>query len=54
MKETFGNRPLDITKDGDHIRLDFHPIGKDVKHPDATVFSVKLSKKDAEALRKAF
>lgn len=54
VREMIGNRPTDITKDGDQIRLVFHPIGKDVKHPNATAFSIKLSKKDVELLRKAF
>ena len=32
----------------------FHPIAKGAKHPDASVFSIKLTKKDLESIKKAF
>lgn len=54
VKETPGGRPVDITKEGDGIKIVFHPMAKGVKHPNANVFSLKLSKKDLEALKKAF
>jgi hypothetical protein len=55
MAETkIGNRPAEITKQGDGIKVVFHPIQKGVKHPKAKVFSIVLSKADVEALKKAF
>lgn len=54
VKDEIGGRPVDIEKDGDKIKIVFHPMAKGVKHPDANVFSIKLSKKDLDKLRKAF
>jgi len=55
MSETrIGGRPAEITKEGDKIKIVFHPIQKDVKHPKAKVFSIVLSKADIDALKKAF
>ena len=48
-----GGRPVTITKDGTSIKVVFHPIAKAAKHPDAVVFSVKLTKSDLEKLKKA-
>ncbi len=47
-----GGRPVTITKDGTSIKVVFHPIAKGAKHPEATVFSVKLAKSDLEKLKK--
>lgn len=55
MNETrIGGRPAEITKEGDKIKIVFHPIQKNVKHPKAKVFSIVLSKTDVDALKKAF
>lgn len=54
VKEIIGGRPVDITKDSAGVKIVFHPIAKGAKHPDANVFSVTLSKKDLETLKKAF
>jgi hypothetical protein len=55
MIETrIGGRPAEITKEGDKIKIVFHPMQKGVKHPQANVFSIVLSKTDIEALKKAF
>ena len=48
-----GGRPVTITKDGTSIKVVFHPIAKGAKHPEATVFSVKLAKSDLDTLKKA-
>ena len=53
-KEIIGNRPVDITKEGDGVKIVFHPIAKGAKHPEASVFAVKLTKKDLETIKKAF
>lgn len=49
-----GGRRVDITKADGKIKIVFHPIAKVAKHPDAKVFTVILSKKDLETLKKAF
>jgi len=49
-----GGRRVDITKGDGKIKIVFHPIAKVAKHPDAKVFTVILSKKDLETLKKAF
>lgn len=54
VKSEIGGRQVDITKEDNKIKVVFHPIAKGAKHPDATVFSVKLSKSDLETLKKAF
>ena len=54
VKEIIGNRPADITKDGSEVKIVFHPIAKGAKHPDASVFAIKLTKKDLEIIKKAF
>ena len=53
-KDEIGGRLVSITKDNGGIKIVFHPIAKGAKHPDAVVFSVKLSKTDLEKLKKAF
>ena len=53
-EERIGGRPVTITKEDDKIKVVFHPMAKGAKHPKANTFSVKLSKNDIEALKKAF
>jgi len=53
VKDEIGGRPVDITKEDGKIKVVFHPIAKGAKHPDATVFSVKLSKSDLDKIKKA-
>jgi hypothetical protein len=54
VESKIGGRPADITKEGDQIKVVFHPMQKGVKHPKANVFSIVLSKTDIETLKKAF
>ena len=54
VKDEIGGRPVTITKEDGKIKIVFHPIAKGAKHPDAVVFSAKLSKTDLEKLKKAF
>ena len=54
MKETIGNRPVDIEKEKDGVKIIFHPMAKGAKYPDAKVFTVTLTKKDLETIKKAF
>jgi len=49
-----GGRRVHITKEGDEIKVVFHPIAKGAKYPNAKVFTVKLSKKDLDTLKSSF
>jgi hypothetical protein len=53
-EEKIGGRPVTIKKEDDKIKVIFHPMAKGAKHPKANAFTVKLSKTDIEALKKAF
>ena len=53
-KDEIGGRPVDITKEDGKIKIVFHPSTKGVKYPDANIFTVKLSKKDLETIKKQF
>jgi len=53
MKEELGGRPCDITKEGGKIKIVFHPMMSTAKHPDASIFTVKLSSDDIAKLKKA-
>ena len=53
MREELGGRPCDITKESGKIKIVFHPIMSNAKHPDASVFTVKLSNDDIAKLKKA-
>jgi len=52
-EDTIGGRPVDITKEDGKIKVVFHPLTKDAKHPKANVFTAKFSKSDVEKLKKA-
>ena len=45
--ETF--TPLEDGK----VKIIFHPLAKDAKHPKANVFTVKLAKADVDKIKKA-
>jgi len=53
-KDEIGGRSVDITKEDGKVVIIFHPIAKGAQHPNAKVFTVKLSKKDLETIKKAF
>jgi len=52
VKDEIGGRPVDITKEDGKIKIIFHPIQG--KNPNATSFTIKLSKQDLEKMKKAF
>ena len=54
IESKIGGRPVDIIKNGDQIKVVFHPIAKGAKHPKAKVFTIIISKSDLETLKKAF
>ena len=49
-----GGRRTTITKEGADIKIVFHPLAKGAKHPNANVFTVKISKEDLNTLKKLF
>ena len=52
-EDEIGGRPVDITKQGDKIKIVFHPMSKDAKHPKAALFTVILSKDDLAKIKKS-
>ena len=53
MREELGGRPCDITKEGDKIKIVFHPMMASAKNPDAKLFTLKISNADIAKLKKA-
>jgi hypothetical protein len=53
-KDVLNGRPVDITKIDDKIKIIFHPLLKNAKHPDAVMFTLTLSKLEIEKLKKHF
>ena len=53
MKEELGGRPCDITKEGDKIKIVFHPMMSGSKNPDAKLITLKISNADIAKLKKA-
>ena len=53
MREEIGGRPCDITKEGDKIKIVFHPMMSSAKDPEAKLFTLKLSNDDIAKLKKA-
>ena len=54
VEDTIGGRRATITTEDGKVKIIFHPITKDAKHPKANVFTVKLAKADLEKIKKAF
>lgn len=54
MVDTIGGRPVDITKTDKGLKIVFHPVSKDAKHPQARVFQLILSESDLDALKREF
>ena len=52
-REELGGRPCDITKEGDKIKIVFHPMMSSAKNPDANLFTLKISNADIAKLKKA-
>ena len=54
VEDNIGGRPVDITKDGNEVKIVFHPIAKNATKPKANVFTVKLRKTDLDKIKKNF
>ena len=53
-EDNIGGRPVDITKEGNEVKIVFHPIAKNATKPKANVFTVKMSKADLDKIKKSF
>ena len=54
VEDKIGGRSVDITKEGNEVKIVFHPIAKNATHPKANVFTVKLTKADLDKIKKSF
>lgn len=52
--DEIGGRPVTISKEDGKVKVVFHPLKKDAKHPDARVFQIILSKSDLAKIKKEF
>lgn len=53
-REIIRKRPAYITKDGDDIKIVFHPIAKNARYPDVAVFAINLGRKNLNTIKRAF
>ena len=54
VEETIGGRPVTITKDGDKVKIIFHPIKPSIpKNAKASMFTVTLSNADLTKIKKS-
>ena len=53
VEDTIGGRPVDIIKDGDKVKIVFHPAAKNAKHPKAALFTITLSNADLTKIKKS-
>lgn len=53
VEDTIGGRPVTITKDGDKVKIIFHPAAKNAKHPKAALFTITLSNADLTKIKKS-
>lgn len=52
-KDELGGRPATISKEDGKVKIVFHPLKKDAKHPDARIFQIILGKSDLDKIKKA-
>ena len=52
-EDEIGGRPVDISKEDGKVKIVFHPMSKDAKHPKAALFTVILSKDDLAKIKKS-
>jgi len=51
-EDTIAGRPVSVTKQGDNVKIVFHPIKPDAKYPKAAMFTILLSKDDLAKIKK--
>jgi len=52
-EETIGGWPVTITKEGDKVKLVFHPKSADAKYPKSAAFTISLSNADLTKIKKS-
>lgn len=52
MRDTIGERPYEITRDGSKFVISFYPQTKAAKNPDAVLFRLSLTKEDYKKIGK--
>lgn len=52
MKDTIGEYPCDITKEGNNVVIRFHPKTEGALHPESVKFTLQLDKSDLEKISK--
>ncbi len=52
MRDTIGNRPYEVKKDGSKYVINFYPQAKNAKNPDAVLFRLTLTKDELKKLAK--
>ena len=50
MRDKIGERPYEITKNGDKYTIKFYPMIKNAKKPDKVLFCLTVSKKEFDKL----
>jgi len=51
-EDIIAGRPVTVTKQGDNVKIVFHPIKSDAKDPKAALFTIVLSKDDLAKIKK--
>jgi len=52
MRDTIGNRPYEVRKDGSRYVISFYPMSENAKNPDAVLFRLSLTKEELKKLAK--
>jgi len=53
MRDTLSGRPFEIKSEGGKKTIQFFPMNKNAKNPDAVLFRITLDKTDIKKLTKA-
>ena len=51
-EDEIGGRPVDISKEDGKVKIVFHPMSKNAKHPKAALFTITLSNADLTKIKK--
>ena len=51
-EDKIGGRPVTVTKQGNNVKIVFHPMSPNAKNPNAALFTIVLSKDDLAKIKK--
>jgi len=51
-EDTIAGRPVTVTKQGNNVKIVFHPMSPNAKNPNAALFTIVLSKDDLAKIKK--